>query len=29
MAVDHGILINIDSEFDLEHIISAGQLIGK
>jgi diaminopimelate decarboxylase len=29
LAVEHEILINIDSEFDLEHIIQAGEQIGK
>ena len=29
LAVEHEILINIDSEFDLEHIIQAGGQIGK
>lgn len=29
MAVEHSVLINIDSEFDLEHIITAAQQVGK
>ena len=29
LAVEHGILVNIDSEFDLEHIIKAGQVTGR
>lgn len=29
LAVEHGILVNIDSEFDLEHIIQAGKKVGK
>lgn len=29
LAVENGVLVNIDSEFDLEHIIEAGKVTGK
>jgi diaminopimelate decarboxylase len=29
LAVDNGVLVNIDSEFDLEHIILSGKKTGK
>ncbi|KAH7414737.1 hypothetical protein KP509_14G008300 [Ceratopteris richardii] len=29
LAAEHGVLVNIDSEFDLYHIIEAGRMVGK